>query len=296
MMLKPQSPMPGELPTVGNKYATVHFLSLNATRWLNIGLFESVTFSRNGSFPAGYLNPIIFYRAIERANGSPDKVSIGFSTKAIIASHVQLYSQLLINEFTTGELFSGKGYWANKWAIQFGAKYFDAFGISNLDLQAETNIIRPYTYQHYTSLDDNNTSIANYTNYNQSLAHPLGAGLAELIGIINYQPMPRFNITAKAMYYKQGMDTNGTNVGSNILLDYQKRASNNGIGLINGPQSNCMLFDLHLAYELRPRLYIDLSGTYRKFTVENDILPENKVLYFSAGLRLNLARKNYTQF
>jgi hypothetical protein len=296
MMLKQQSAMPGELPTVGNKYATVHFLSLNATRWLNIGLFESVTFSRNGSYPAGYLNPIIFYRAVERANGSPDKVSIGFSTKAIIARHVQLYSQLLINEFTTGELFSGNGYWANKWAVQFGAKYFDAFGISNLDLQAETNIIRPYTYQHYENLEGRNTPIANYTSYNQSLAHPLGAGLAEIVGIINYQPVPRLNIAAKAMFYKQGIDTNGTNVGSNLLLSYITRTADYGIKLINGPESTCTLFDLHLAYELRPRLYIDLSGTYRRFTVENDILPVNKTLYFTAGLRLNLARRNYTQF
>jgi len=294
LMLKPQSTLPGETPTTGHKYATVHFLSLNVTRWLNIGLFESVTFSRNGSFEASYLNPVIFYRAIERSNGSPDKVSIGFSGKALLAKHVQLYSQIIINEFTSKELFSGNGYWANKWGAQLGAKYFDAFGISNLDLQAEGNVIRPYTYQHYPN--DDQTTIADYTTFNQPLAHPLGAGLAEITGLVHYQPLPRWNIDLKATYYKQGVDTNGSNNGSNILLPYTTRSADYGVSLINGPAATCMLFDLHTSYELRPRLYIDLSGTYRKYTVEDNLLPESKHLYFSAGIRLNLARKDYTQF
>ena len=52
--------------------------------------------------------------------------------------------------------------------IQLGAKYIDAFGIKNLDLQLEYNRVRPFTYSH-------RDSVANYTHYNQPLAHPLGA-------------------------------------------------------------------------------------------------------------------------
>jgi hypothetical protein len=294
MMLKPQSAMGAELPTTGHKYAVVHYLSLNATHWLNIGLFESTTFSRNGGYEVSYLNPIIFYRAIEHANGSPDKVSIGLSGKAIVAKHVQLYTQLLINELTSKELFAGNGYWANKWGIQFGAKYFNAFGIQNLDLQAETNVVRPYTFQHYANADG--LSIANYTTYNQPLADPLGAGFAEVTGMIHYQPMPRWNIDFKAMIYKQGADTGGVNNGSNLLLDYNSRTADYGVGLVHGPENTCTLFSLHTSYELRPRLYFDITGTYRKNTIEDNILPQQKNLFFSAGIRLNLARKDYTQF
>ncbi len=64
MVLKPQ-----RSAAQGNKYATAHYLSLNVTRWLNVGLFETVTFSRSGHYEFGYLNPIIFYRAIERGYG-----------------------------------------------------------------------------------------------------------------------------------------------------------------------------------------------------------------------------------
>jgi len=293
LMLKPQS-RAGEPATTGHKYATAHYLSLNVTRWLNIGLFETVTFSRGDHFEFGYLNPIIFYRAVERGMGSPDKVALGFNTKAIVLKHLSLYGQLLINEFTTGELFSGKGYWANKWGIQAGAKYFDAFTISNLDLQGEVNVVRPYTYQHYSSIDGN--SIANATHYNQPLAHPLGAGFAEVIGNVYYQPMPRLSINARAMYYQQGVDTNGSNNGSNIFLDYNTRPAEYGVKLINGPKADCMLFSLNASYEFRPRLYIDIGGTYRKYKVENNILPEQSSLFLTAGVRLNLAKKDYTQF
>ena len=289
LVMKPQ-----RSASQGNKYATAHYLSLNVTHWLNVGLFETVTFSREGHYEFGYLNPIIFYRAIERGMGSPDKVALGFNLKAIVLKHLSLYSQLLINEFSTSEIFSGKGYWANKWGIQAGAKYYDAFSIPNLDLQAEVNVVRPYTYQHYTSLSD--TAISNGTHYNQPMAHPLGAGFAELLVMARYQPLPRLAIDAKAMYYKQGIDTNGSNNGSNIFLDYNTRPGNYGVELINGPDASCMLFSLNASYELRPRLYFDIGGTYRKYSVEQNLLPENSTLYFSAGLRLNLARKDYTQF
>ena len=46
------------------KYAAVHHLSINATRWLNLGLFESVVFGRVNHFEFSYLNPIMFLRSL----------------------------------------------------------------------------------------------------------------------------------------------------------------------------------------------------------------------------------------
>ncbi len=150
------------------------------------------------------------------------------------------------------------------------------------------NVVRPYTYQHYQSLSD--TAISNATHYNQPMAHPLGAGFAELIATARYQPVPRLAIDAKVMYYKQGIDTGNSNNGSNIFLDYNTRPGNYGVDLINGPEASCVLFSLNASYEIRPRLYFDVGGTYRKFKVEQNLLPEDNTLYFSAGLRLNLGQ------
>ncbi|MFT4062915.1 MAG: hypothetical protein QM642_11235 [Edaphocola sp.] len=293
LKLQPQTLPSGE-PQTGNKYATAHYLSLNLTRWLNMGLFESVTFSRKGGYDFAYLNPVIFYRAIERGLGSPDKVSIGFSAKAIVAKHLNFYAQVLINEFTLKELASGNGYWANKWGLQLGTKYYDAFGIPNLDIQLEGNVVRPYTFQHYDNAEG--LPMTNYTHYNTPLAHPLGAGFAELNVLLNYQPLPRLAISAQGMYYRQGIDTNGSNNGSNLLFSYTTRSSDYGIGFINGPEANCLLGSLNLSYELRPRLYIDVNGTYRKYAVASTPTLSNNTWYASAGLRLNLNRHNYNQF
>lgn len=272
-----------ELP---HKYATMHHLSMNVTRWLNIGVFEGVIFDRRDRYEFSYMVPIILYRQVERSLGSPDNVVLGLNFKALAAKHLQFYGQLLLDEFTSKELVAGNGYWANKFGIQLGAKYFDAFTVRNLDLQGEVNIVRPFTYSHFDST-------ANYTHYNQPLAHPLGAGFAELIGIARYQPAKNVFLTLKGMYYQKGVDTAGLNFGGNIFKDYDTRASSYGVTLINGPRAQCASLNLNASYELRENLFIDLGATYRKYVVENNALPSASSTYIYGGFRLNFARREY---
>src|SRR6185503_5104840 len=143
------------------------------------------------------LNPVIFYRSIEQQNGSFDNALIGLDFKANLPKRFQAYGQLLLDEFLLSEIKKNRGWWANKWGIQLGLKYSDAFNISNLDLQFEHNRVRPFTYSHGDSL-------ANYTHYNQPLAHPLGASFSEFIGIARYQPAPKWLTVARLIYYQQG--------------------------------------------------------------------------------------------
>ncbi|HVY73566.1 MAG TPA: hypothetical protein VG890_01985, partial [Puia sp.] len=94
------------------KYAAVHHLSINATKWLNLGLYDNVVFSRANYFDFSYLNPIIFLVAAQQENGSPDKTTVGLDAKANIGHVVQLYGQLLINEFVLHEvLHYSDGWW-----------------------------------------------------------------------------------------------------------------------------------------------------------------------------------------
>ena len=275
-----------ELP---HKYATMHHLSINATRWLNVGIFEGVIFDRRDRYEFSYMVPIILYRQIERSLGSPDNVVLGFNFKAIAAKHLQFYGQVLLDEFTSKELVAGNGYWANKFAIQLGGKYFDAFTVKNLDLQGELNLVRPYTYTHFDST-------ANYTHYNQPLAHPLGAGFAELLGTIKYQPVKNLFISLKGMYYKKGVDSAGLNFGGNIFKDYDTRVSSYGVGLINGVRANCASVNINFAYELKENLFIDLGGAYRRCTFENNVFPTQSTTYIYAGFRLNYNRREYDFF
>jgi hypothetical protein len=230
--------------------------------------------------------PIILYRSIERAFGSPDNVNLGINFKAIAAKHLQFYGQFMLDEFTSKQLFSNNGYWANKFGLQLGGKYFNALGIKNLDLQGELNLVRPYTYSHYDST-------SNYTHYNQQLAHPLGADFIEILGLVRYQPVKNLYITLKGMYYKQGADTGSSNFGSNIFLNYNTRPSDYGVKLINGVRTTCALINLNLSYELRENLFFDIGFTHRRFFYDTYNAPAYATTYGYGGFRLNIARRNY---
>jgi hypothetical protein len=275
-----------------HKYATMHHLSINATRWLNVGLFESVIFARGDRFDFSYMNPIILYRSIERANGSPDNVNMGFNFKALVAQHLQFYGQLFFDEFKSKELFSNKGWWGNKYAYQIGGKWFDAFTIPNLDIQGEVNMVRPFTYSHYDS-------IANYTHYNQPLAHPLGAGFTEFVGIARYQPVRNLYLSLKVLSYRQGLDSNGTNFGSNPFLNYNQNTPVNpaeptyGYEFTNGVKTTTLSANFNASYELKENLFIDLGATYRTMKYDDGLAPDVNTSYFYGGLRLNIARRDY---
>lgn len=269
-----------------HKYATIHHLSINATKWLNIGLFEGIVFARPDRYEFSYMVPIIFYRQIERALGSPDNALVGLNFKAIAAKRLQLYGQFVLDEFKFSELTGGNGWWANKFGLQLGAKYFNAFGISNLDLQLETNIVRPFTYSH-------NDTLANYTHYNQPLAHPLGAGFAEVIGQIHYQPTNRLHINLNGMYYRQGSDTTGSNFGNDIFMSNTSRSESFGVSLINGPEKSVALVNLNAGYEIRESLFGEIGFTHRRATSDNPLQSATNTTYFYGGVRLNMPRRKY---
>ncbi|MFT3825553.1 MAG: hypothetical protein QM731_16660 [Chitinophagaceae bacterium] len=268
------------------KYASIHHLSVQATRWLNIGLFESVVFGRKNHFDFAYLNPIIFLRVAEQQNGSADNALVGFDFKANIAKRVQLYGQLLLDEFKLDEMTGGKGWWANKFGIQGGGKYINAFGVKNLDLQGEINLVRPFTYTH-------TDSVSNYTHYNQPLAHPLGANFVEAIGIVRYQPHPKWTTSARLILYKQGVDTGSSNFGSNIFKLNGTRSGDYGYGLPAGPRSTGLNTQLLVSYELKENLYIDASALIRRWKAKFDPSLDKNTNLFTIALRMNMFRREY---
>jgi hypothetical protein len=206
-----------------------------------------------------------------------------------VVKRFQFYSQFLLDEFNMVEAKKADGWWGNKWGVQVGGKYIDAFNIKNLDLQLETNIIRPFTYSH-------RDSIANYTHYNQPLAHPLGANFKELIGIARYQPAPKWLLQAKAIYYKQGKDTGTTSFGGNIFYPNVPpyRKNEYGYTIANGVPTKVALASMLLSYELRPNLFIEANGLYRKQTAPtNTHISSRNSFTMSIGVRWNMHRREF---
>ena len=280
--------IPGGDKLLPKKYAAMHHLDISINKWLNIGLFEGVIFGRKDRFDFGYLNPIIFYRSIEQQNGSFDNSILGLDAKANIDRKIQVYGQLSLDEFLLSEIKKNRGWWANKWGIQIGAKYIDAFGISNLDLQIEHNRVRPFTYSH-------RDSVANYTHYNQPLAHPLGANFSEFIGIARYQPAPKWLAVAKLIYYQQGRDSSSQNYGSNILLPNTPpyRVGDFGYSIGSGWKTNVLYASFLLSYEWRENLFLELNAIYRKQDTKTAPVTSSNTSIVSFGVRWNMHRREF---
>lgn len=269
------------------KYAAMHHLSINVARWLNVGLFESVIFKRKDHFEFNYLNPIIFYRSVEQGLGSPDNALLGMNFKISALRKVTIYGQVLLDEFRFSQIKEGNGWWGNKYGLQLGMKVADPFGIPNLLIQPELNVIRPFTYSY-------SDTVAEYSHYNQSLAHPYGANLAELSLHVNYMPMRKLTLSWNSFYNKQGRDTASVvSFGGNIFNSYNNRPYEYGNSLFNGFPSTVLYSMLNASYEVKPRLYIDLGCSYRNEKSTHTPNPDHSSLMLHAGFRLNALRRSY---
>jgi len=294
MELMPQFRKTGD-NLLDRKYQVMHHLSYSLSKSVNIGVFEAITFGRRNHFEFQYLNPIIFLRHLEGSIGSADKAKAGFDFKANVANNVQFYGQFLLDEFVLSKLKNDPTNYVNKYGYQLGVKYVDAFGIPNLDLQVETNRVRPFTYSH-------RDSVSNYTHYNQPLAHPLGANFQEVVGILKYQPAPKMYIYARGIYYYQGLDSAGFNFGGNPLRLYNtgkpltdpadplSAQRINGYKVGSGIKANCLIALLQLSYEVKENIYFDLCLQQRSYKISS--MQTNSTL-FSAGVRMNIARREY---
>jgi hypothetical protein len=267
-----------------NKYATFHYLGWNATKRINLGLFESIVWqgsdsTRHRGYDINYLNPIMFYRPTEYSLGSSDNAFIGFSFKIKLFKKQQLYGQVLLDEFLLKEVKAQNGWWANKQAFQAGFKSFDLFKIKRLNFQTEFNYVRPYTYAHGSVQQ-------NYGHFNQPLAHPLGANFMESASFLNYR-YHRLFIEGKCVYAIYGADKDTVNNGKNIFISYANHPNEYGNYTGQGLQTTLITASLRGAYILdsRMNLKIELGAAYR---IEHNKDVTNSIPYVFIGIRTDL--------
>jgi hypothetical protein len=267
-----------------------HHLSLNIGKKFNIGLFESVIFSprdtsSSKSFELGYLNPLIFYRAVEHQNGSADNILLGMDFKWNFIKHFSFYGQIVLDEFVLSNALEGNGWGGNKFAYQAGLKYVDVLGVNNLDLQVETNIVRPYTYAY-------SRQYGSYTHYRQALAHPMGANFYEFVGVVRYQPLPKLNLVGKSFFIRTGRDDETTNWGGNLMRLNAPRTNTFGNTIAQGVRNDILLIDFTASYHLKHNLFVDLRYILRDSKSEVAAF-NNKTNISSVALRWNIAQRSY---
>ncbi|WP_225865643.1 capsule assembly Wzi family protein [Dyadobacter aurulentus] len=278
------------------KFASIHHLSVNLTERINFGVFEAEIFNRDsvgGGYDLNYLNPIIFYRYVESYIGSQDNALLGFDFRWLVGNKASVYGQFVLDEFLTKYLFNGSKSWTNKYSLQLGGKYVDAFGVPNLDLQAEYNLVRPYTYSH-------KDGGRNYMHYGQSLAHPLGANFREYIAIARYKLTSRLSAYGTFMMAMQGKDpTTGPemNFGGDISKNYEERSVNRdgelGQKIGQGIKASTTFTDLRLSYSLAHNLFLDGRYLIRNLK-SDDVKVASKSNIFTFAIRYNMAYRQQT--
>lgn len=267
------------------KYMAAHYLSYQPSANFSIGVFEGIIFSRENQFEFQYLNPIVFYRTIEGGLDSPDNVLIGLNTRLDIFKRVRLYGQVMLDEFFFKKLFiERRGWWANKYGIQLGLKYIDAFKVDHLDVGFEFNTARPFTYLH-------RDSTANYTHQNQSLTHPLGTNFKEFLFNLRYQPHPKFVLDARYIVAEYGRNVPGQNTGGDILLSYENRVFEFGNETGQGINNTINTLSLNLSYQLFHNGFIDLYYFQRVQDSDDESL-NRTTSYFGGGFRMNIDTKS----
>jgi hypothetical protein len=273
------------------KYMSSHYLSINATKKLNISLFESVIWRMNhapgsSGFDVNYLNPIVMLRPVEFSVGSSGNVLVGLNLNYKLPFSSYFYGQLLLDEFTLEQIKSNNGYWANKFAYQLGYKIFNAFSIDNLTLQTEYNLARPYTYSHFNTQQ-------NYAHYNQPLAHPLGANFSELLLLLNYR-WKKFVIDGKIIFSKYGSDIKADpfSYGSNVYVNYNDRPADFGIDMYQGNLTTVNIKIFNISYIVNPKtnLKINIGVTLRDFKNEDE---ELQTQFINFGIKSDLFNHYY---
>ncbi|MDP5201529.1 energy transducer TonB [Flavobacterium sp. DG2-3] len=278
--------------TYATKFMANHYLSWNVSNRLNLGFFESVvwTNTNNRGFDANFVNPIIFYRAVEFGSSSRSgNALLGITGKYKWNNSINFYSQFLIDEFSVSDVGAGNKSWKNKFGFQLGAKYFNAFNVKDLLVQVELNSVRPYVYSH-------SAVITNYGHNNQSVGHQWGGNFQELIAIARYHK-GRWLADAKLTMGTRGLDfdtaEDSYNYGGNIYKSYDvNRPYDTGVKIGQGNKTSVFIADIQGGYLINPMTNLKLFGSliYRNFdpTQETATTFKQSTTWFSIGLRSDI--------
>ena len=312
--------------TYARKWAVIHYLDFAVTKRLNIGFFDAVmasaqthqqvmandstytTIDMKRGFDFQYINPIIFLRSAEYYAGkSADNALLGLNISYILGKHTTVYGQFVLDEMTVKRFIAFKGYYGNKQSYQIGVKSYDCFGVKNLFLQLEGNIVRPYMYSHTPQGTENTVGEDNYAHYNEPLAHPWGGNFWEAVFRAQYN-WKRLYFKYKLNYGQYGDDWDvennvWANYGHNVYNDYNTAIpldfdengndTHDGHYLLTGRKTTVVMNDFIVSYLVNPayNMNVFVEVTQRHFDAEKSFVRDNLIVSF--GIRTTLDRKYY---
>jgi hypothetical protein len=256
-------PRQGLPPLNPKRYAANHRLALALPGRVDLELFEHTVFAddtlngRRSGFDFAYLNPIIFYRAVEADIGAADNVLLGMGLAWTATPGVRVYGQLLLDEFKASEL--GSDWWGNKYGGLVGLRLADPgvgrYRLRNVDAWGELAVQRPYLYSH-------RGAATGFVQGGDGLGHPAGPNSVDLAGFVRYRPAEHATVHLGGSWTRRGRNTATQNFGSDPSITYTTRVSDYGVTLLQGVRQTEWVVEGGVGYEVLPRVVVEaaLSG------------------------------------
>jgi hypothetical protein len=262
----------------GKKLAGFNIISFTPSYWFHFMLFEGSIWQYPNStaktnFDFNYLNPVIFFNSA--ISGTNCKTLIGAGIKINVYRLFQVYGQMAADKFP-GTM---KAKYNASW--QAGIKYFNAFSLRNLYLQAEYNHSQNNVYY---STPYNFA----YTHFNQTLGHPLGANFKEWVIIFNYR-YKRFQLNSKISFSAYGLDS--INLNSKKTKEYiNYKFSTPVLGM--GSFTDLIYNETSMAFLINPKTNLKIEAGYisRSASV---IHSDFNLGYFYVAFRTSLVNLYY---
>ena len=232
-----------------SKYIAAHRIDLplfGKTTWLSA---SEMAIYGDGNVEFNYLVPTNFFWPAGHAleDRSNQLMALDISTHFI--SNVTFYGSLLIDELRFGEL--GRHWWANKHAVQAGARFAPTITTLPIDLQIEFTAVRPWTYSHKTLTTD-------YTHNAICLGFPYGANCQSWFAQVRVYFSRRCLLTGQYLLLKQGEDDATHFWGGNPTVSYELRDTtyNHSMKWLMGAIRTTNRFSITGRYEIVNDCYI----------------------------------------
>jgi hypothetical protein len=255
-------PTPNAERLFQKKAAAFQYLSYNATKFLNIGLFQGMIWQAGDdknrqNLTIEYFNPIIFSNLLPFRLNNKNNILVGLDIKLKITNLINIYGQLMADDLSNSKVVG------NGTGFQAGINWHNFLGIKNLFIQAEYNSVSEASYVSPLGTVSNQS----YSHYNQNLAFTLGTG-SEAIFFIDYKWKRFFG---------------------NVKYNYQINQFNQQKIYNNGILQSVVGYLINPAYNLN----VILGHTYRVQNFYNFNNLNNQTNYVYVGFKTSLYNLYY---